>query len=87
MDRVPNAQIREINGVMKGVDEGIDESVLRWFDHIGRMGNDNVAKRIYVGECMGSRLVDRPRKKSIDSVNDCLKKKRFEYWGNKEDGL
>ena len=28
MDRVPNAQIRELCGVRKGLDERIDESVL-----------------------------------------------------------
>ena len=29
------------------------------------------------GKCMGSRLVGRPRKEWIDSVNDFLKKRRF----------
>ena len=29
MDRVPNARIRELCGVTKGVDEWIDESILR----------------------------------------------------------
>ena len=31
MDRVPNARIRDMCGVMKGVDERISEGVLRWF--------------------------------------------------------
>ena len=31
MDKIPNAGIRELCGVMKGVDEKIDEGVLRWF--------------------------------------------------------
>ena len=34
MDRVPNAWIRELCGVTRGVDEKIDESVLRWFGHV-----------------------------------------------------
>ena len=29
IDRVPNARIRELCGVRKGLDEGIDEGVLR----------------------------------------------------------
>ena len=33
MDRVPNAWIRELNGVKKGLDEKIDEGILRWFGH------------------------------------------------------
>ena len=33
MDRVPNAWIRELCGVKKGIDERIDEGVLWWFGH------------------------------------------------------
>ena len=36
MDRVPNARIRELCGKMKGVDEMIDEDVLRRFGHVER---------------------------------------------------
>ena len=44
----------------EGVDERIDESVLQWFGHFERMGHDRIAERIYVGECLDRRLVDRP---------------------------
>ena len=54
MDRVPNTQIRELCGVMKGVDERIYEGVLRWFGHVERM-EDRIVKRVYVSECAGSR--------------------------------
>ena len=40
-----------------------------------RMDNDRIAKRVYVGECAGSRLVGRPRKRWIDTVKDWLKKR------------
>ena len=53
-------------GVTKGVDEKIDEGVLRWFGHV---------ERVYVGECAGSRSVGMPRKRWIDTVKECLKKK------------
>ena len=33
MDRVPHARIR-MCGVMKGIDERIDEGVLRWFAYV-----------------------------------------------------
>ena len=47
----------------KGVDERIDEGVLRWFGHMERKKNDTIAKRVYVGECAGSipQWVDRGR--------------------------
>ena len=34
MDRAPNAQIRELYGVRKGLDERIDEIVLQLFGHV-----------------------------------------------------
>ena len=55
MDKVLNAQIRELYRVMKEV----DERVLRWFSHVERMENDMIAMRVYVGECAGSCLVVR----------------------------
>ena len=38
----------------KGVDEKIDESVLRWFGHVERLENASTTKRVYVGECVYS---------------------------------
>ena len=46
MGRVPNARIREVCGVTKGVDERIDEDVLRWFGLVERMERDRIAKRV-----------------------------------------
>ena len=39
------------------------------------MENDRIAKRLYVGECAGSRSVGRPRKRWIDAVKECLRKR------------
>ena len=60
---------------MKSVDEKIDEGVLQWFDHVERMENDRIAKRVYVGERAGSRSMGRPRMRRIDTVKDSLKKR------------
>ena len=75
MDKVPNAQIRQLCGVTKGMDEKIDEGVLRWFGHVQRMENNKTAKRVCVGDCAGSLSVGRPMKRWIDTVKDCLKKR------------
>ena len=63
------------NGLDERIDERIDESVLRLFGHVERMERDRIAKRAYVGECAGSRSVGRPRKRWIDTVRECLKKR------------
>ena len=34
-----------------------------------------IAKRVCVGECVGNRSVGRPRKRWIDTVKECLKKR------------
>ena len=72
---VPNAQIRELCGVTKGVGERINEGVLQWFSHVERMENDRIAKGVYVGECAGSRSVGRLGQRWIDTMNNCLRKR------------
>ena len=44
MNRVPNARIRELCGVRKGLYERIGEGVLRWLGHVERMERDNIAR-------------------------------------------
>ena len=62
----------------KGLDERIGEGVLRWFGHVERIENDRIPKRVYVGESAGSRSVRRPRKRWIETVKECLKKRRLD---------
>ena len=75
MDGIPNAWIRELCGVKKSLDERIDESVLRRFEHVDRMERDSIAKRVYVEEVAGSRSVGRPGKRWTDTVKDRLRKR------------
>ena len=56
MDNVLNAQMRELCGVKKGLDERID-GVLWWFGNMERMERDRIAKRVFVEECTVSCLV------------------------------
>ena len=78
----------------EGLDERTDEGMLRWLGHVEKMENYMIAKRVYVGECTGSCPVGRPRKRWIDTVKECLRKRgldvrqakrmvqdRSEWWG------
>ena len=73
MDKVPNAQVKELCGVTKGMDERIDEGILRWFGPGDKMENYMIVKRVYVAEYMYmySRSVGRTRKMWIDTKKDC----------------
>ena len=62
-DRVPNARIRELCGVTKGVDERTEESVLQWFSHIEIIGSDRISIRVYESDCVGNLLIGRLRKR------------------------
>ena len=68
MDRVPNAWIRELHGVRKGLDERIDQGILWWFGHVERKERDRITKRVYVGEYAGSHSVGSTQKRWIDTV-------------------
>ena len=47
MDKVPNARLRELCGVKKGLDERMDEGMLRWFGHVERMELIGLPKELY----------------------------------------
>src|SRR5678815_388375 len=62
-----NERIRELCGVKKG----INGSTLRWFGHVERMDDSRLVKRMDSGVCVGNR----PKKKWIESVKECLEKR------------
>src|SRR5678815_4819944 len=72
IDKMRNERIRDLCGVKKGVNERINESMLRWFGHVERMNDSRLVKRMYSGECFGNRPAGRPKKKWIESVKECL---------------
>ena len=56
-------------------DERIDEVVLRWFGDVERMEDDRIAEIFYVGKCAVTSSVGKPKKRWIDTVKECLKKR------------
>ena len=91
MDRVPNARIRELCEMAKGVEERIEEDVLHWSSHVERMENDRIAKRLYIGEFADISSAGQPRKEEMDLSHEGLLKKkekreRFGCQASKENG-
>src|SRR5678815_2020700 len=75
IDKMGNELLRELCGMKKGVNERINESTLRWFGDMERMNDSRLVKRMYSGECVRNRPAGRPKKKWIESVNECLKER------------
>ena len=76
MDKVPNAPIRDLSGVTKGV----TKRLMKVFSNgrVKRMENDRIAKMVYVGECADSCSMGKLPKRWIDTVRYCLKKRGLE---------
>ena len=66
-------------------DERID-GFIQWFSHVERMENKRIVKRVHVGECADSHSVFRLQKRWVDTMKDCLRKKRFGCQASKENG-
>ena len=49
----------------QGVNERINESMLRWFGHVERMNGNRLVKRMYSGECVGNQLAGRSKKNGL----------------------
>ena len=75
IDRMRNERIRELCNVRKGVDEIIDENVLRWYGHVERMDDERIVRKVFKSECVGVRAIGRPRKRWIDSARECMNKR------------
>ena len=59
---------------IRRVKKRIEESILQCFSHIERMQYDKIAKRVYVGDSVGSHLVGQLQKRWTNSVTECLRK-------------
>ena len=75
IDKIRNKFIRIACGVEKGINERINESVLRWFGHVERMDDSRMVKRMYKSESIGTRPRGRMKRRWIDSVKECLMEK------------
>ena len=83
MEKFVNAQIWVLYGVMKGMDEKIDESVLQQFGYVERVENDRIAKRAYIRKFVSSSSVGWLWERLIDILRTVLKK---EVWMSVKQG-
>lgn len=77
LDRVRNAWVMNECGVTEKLSEKYESSVLRWFGHLERMGDERIAKGVFHNRIPGKRDRGRPKKSWSDVVESCLKKKNI----------
>ena len=53
----------------------IDQGVLRWSEHVERMGKERMAKKVYESDVRGVRKRGRPRKCWMCGVKEVLARK------------
>ena len=71
MDRVSNEEVRRRAGIDRE-SASRDQRVLRWFDHVERMDEYRMARRVLTAEVSGGRARRRPRLGWMDGVNVAL---------------
>ena len=61
MDRVRNEEVCRSAGIEMELASRADQRVLRWFGHVERMDDYNMARRVLMAEVSGGRVRGRPR--------------------------
>ena len=68
MDRVRNEEVRRRAGIERELASRTDQSVLRSFEHVERMDEYRMARRVLMAEVGGGRVQERPRFGWMDGV-------------------
>ena len=61
MDRVRNEEVRRRAGIERELASRADQRVLRWFEHVERMDEYRMARRVLMAEVSGGRVRGRPQ--------------------------
>ena len=72
VNRVRSTIIREKCRCELSVPEGMERSVLKWFGHVERMGEERLVKKVYQANLEGNREKRRPQRRWRGEVKDLL---------------
>ena len=61
LDKVRNVRVREMCGWKKSAVERVEHNGLKWFEHVCRMDNERLAKRVWLSEMEGIKGRGRPK--------------------------
>ena len=71
LDTVGNEEVRRRAGIERELASRVDQLVLRWFEHVDRMDEYRITRRVSMEEVCG-RVQDRPRLGWMYSVKVAL---------------
>src|SRR5215469_10080164 len=74
-DRIRNERIREICGWERGLVCRYEQSVLKWYGHVIRRGEESLRGRVIMGSVEGNRERGRPRRRWMDGVREALERR------------
>ena len=72
MDKVRNEEVRRRALIEMELASRADQRVLRWFGHVERMDGYSMARRVFMAEVSGGRVLGRPRLGWMDGVKAAL---------------
>ena len=72
MDRVINEEARRRAEIESQLASRADQRVLRWFEHVERMNEYCMARKVLMAEVSGGRVRGRPRLGWMDGVKVAL---------------
>ena len=78
LDRVRNEVVRARTGVRRELAARVDVNVLRWFDHVERMDNERLLKKVMNAKVDGRSARGRPRFGWMDGVKRALNDRRMD---------
>ena len=72
MHRLRNEELRRGAGIERELASRADRRVLRWFEHVERMDEYSMARKVLMAEVSGGRVRGRPRLGWMDGVKVAL---------------
>ena len=72
MDRVRNEEVCRRAEIERDLASRADQRVLRWYEHVERMDEHRIARRVLVAKVSGRRVRGKPRLGWMDGVKVAL---------------
>jgi hypothetical protein len=77
-----NQELRNMYG-QPDITAEIKSKIIEWLEHVVRMKENRMVKRVFEGHPGGRRKTGRPRKRWLDDIEEDLRLKKVKRWRKK----